>query len=99
MSSEDKIKKDIKEHIASRGGKYSDWYVGITADPKKRLFEEHRVNEKTDKWIYREASSSDVARSTEDHFVNTCKTDGDVGGGDDTSIYVYAYRKNDHTDP
>lgn len=97
--SEEQIKKEIKEHIQNRGGSYSDWYVGISEEPRKRLFEEHGVNEKTDAWIYRQATSNKVARRIEKYFVDVLGTDGAPGGGDVNTIYVYAYKKKSHTNP
>lgn len=90
---------DIKAYIGKDSGAYGNWYVGITKDPHSRLFDEHGVKEKGDWWIYREAYSSESARQVEDHFVNKCGADGGVGGGDDDSTFVYAYKKASHTDP
>jgi len=93
------IKKELKDHIASRGGAYSEWYTGITEDAEKRL-DEHGVNRKEgDKWAYREATSSDAAREIETHFTETLGTDGASGGGTEASKFVYIYKKNNHTDP
>ncbi|MGB9003771.1 MAG: hypothetical protein WCC52_08205 [Nitrosotalea sp.] len=97
MSEESELIQEIKDHIASRGGSNSEWYVGIAKDPEQRLFVDHNVNKDTDKWIHRKASSSTIARNVEGHFINKLHTDGDVGGGDDTTIHVYAFRENSHT--
>lgn len=97
--SKQEIIDEIKTHIRERGGGYSAWYVGISKDAKDRLFNGHSVKEKGDMWIYRTASSSQVARDVEDNFVNTLNTDGETGGGDNTSDMVYAYKKAAHTNP
>ncbi|MEK7616663.1 MAG: hypothetical protein AAB414_01265 [Patescibacteria group bacterium] len=34
---------EIKAYMAQGGGSYSDWYVGIAADPRQRLFNDHSV--------------------------------------------------------
>jgi hypothetical protein len=79
---------EIKEYINAREGKYDQWYAGITEDPKKRLFTDHAVKHD---WIYRECFSSDSARWVEEKLLDLgCK--GDTGGGDDNTIYVYAYK-------
>ncbi len=96
---ESTIKTEIKNHITSEGGAYSNWYVGIAKDARQRLFEDHKVKEKGDAWIHRQAESDDVARKIEDYFVNTLKTDGNPGGGDEKTVFVYAYKKQSHTDP
>jgi hypothetical protein len=97
--SKQEIIDDIKSHMQKRRGDYSDWYVGISKAAKDRLLNGHSVKENKDVWIYRKASSSKTAREIEDYFVNTLDTDGDTGGGDDTSNMVYAYKKAKHTKP
>ena len=93
------IKKELKDHIASRGGAYHDWYTGIAEGATARL-DEHGVNRKEgDKWAYREAASSDIAREIEKYFTETLGTDGAPGGGSGATKFVYIYKKNNHTDP
>ncbi len=87
------IKAEIKAHIQSRGGTYSDWYVGIASDPEERLFNDHNVDKENGKWCYRECENASVAREIEEYFINTLGTDGGSGGGDYTTKHVYAYRK------
>ena len=89
---------EIKNHIADRGGSYSEWYVGIATDPETRLFNDHNVNRDTDKWIYKKADSEQMARDVEVYFLNQLKTDGGTGGGNIPN-FVYAYRKSNHTEP
>lgn len=93
------IRAEIKNHIASEGGAYSNWYVGIAKSARERLFEDHKVKEKEDSWIFRKSESDKIARRIEDYFVNTLKTDGNPGGGDENTVFVYAYKKQSHTDP
>ena len=93
------IISDIKGHIQKGGGGYNAWYVGISQDARDRLFRGHNVMEKGDWWIYRQASSSEVAREIESYFVDTLGTDGAPGGGDETTDMVYAYKKAAHTNP
>ena len=95
----EEIIADINMHIKRCGGNYSDWYVGISKDARDRLFNAHKVREKKDAWIYRKASSSQIARDIEDHFVRILCTDGEIGGGDDKTDMVYAYKKGAHTHP
>lgn len=74
----------------------SDWYVGIAADPRTRLFSDHNVDEQNGVWIYEQAESADVAREVEQAYLDTGH-DGGSGGGDDDSVYVYAYVKLEGT--
>jgi len=96
-NSKETVKQEIKEHIKSRGGAYSDWYVGIAADASQRLFNDHNVDRKKDYWIYRECGSSAAAREVEEYFTNTLGTDGGPGGGDQSTRSVYAYKKGSNT--
>lgn len=88
---------EIMKHMSVSGHQYSNWYVGITSDPRKRLFEEHNVSETLSRWIYRKAQSNIDARDIEKYFVETLKTDGGSGGGDNLSSFVYAYLKTPYT--
>ena len=96
---EAQIKEEIKSYIKKCGGNYPTWYVGISEDPRDRLFNQHNVDEKNDYWIFRTASSTDVARRIERYFVDILGTDGGLGGGDVDARAVYAYKKKAHTDP
>lgn len=91
------IISEITNFISQWGGSYSEWYAGIAANPKERLFNDHNVNENSDGWIYRNALDSNSAREIENYLINTLGMDGDIGGGDYTTKYVYAYKKSSHT--
>jgi hypothetical protein len=96
----DQIVAEFTAHFQKSGAKYwKEWYVGISKDARDRLFNGHSVKEKGDWWIYRQATSSTVAREVESHFVDTQGTDGGTGGGDQSSDMVYAYKKAAHTNP
>lgn len=88
---------EIKSYIEANNSIYSNWYVGITNDPEKRLFSEHNVDKVYGKWIYCPCDSNNDAREVENYFVNTLKTDGGEGGGDLSSRYVYGYLKTTTT--
>ena len=89
--SKKEIIKDIERHMAKRGGDIGDWYVGIAAKPKKRLFDDHSVDKDNGAWIHRRASSDSVARDIEKHFLDK-GAQGGMGGGGEDSTAVYAYK-------
>lgn len=90
------IASEIDAYIKQHGGGYPAWYVGIAADPRERLFTDHKVREHGDAWIYRDAGSEAAARAVERAFLNVgCQGGG--GGGDNDTHYVYAYRIAAHT--
>jgi hypothetical protein len=96
MSAQEAFDK-IKAYIDKRKP-YSNWYVGITSDPKSRLFTDHNVSEEKDAWIYQRCYGNEDARSVESSLLSY-GCDGGSGGGDMTSTYVYAYLKASHTKP
>jgi len=91
--------QDIKNYIVSNRGSYGGWYVGVTSDPRDRLFNGHGVIEKDDAWIFSIYSSDATARAAESYFLKTLGTDGGPGGGNDPCKCVYAYKKASHTNP
>lgn len=92
------IISDITDHIKSRGGTFFEWYVGVATSPTSRLFIDHNVIKKTDKWIYCPADSEEIARSVERHFIEGLSASGGLGGGINPT-FVYAYKKSNNTDP
>lgn len=94
MANKAVIISEINAHVAKSGKPHADWYVGIATDVRKRLFEEHGVDQKG-WWIYREADSELVAREAEAELLKL-GYDGGTGGGD-RPRYVYAYLKGPNT--
>ncbi len=82
---------EIEAHVEECGHAQYGWYVGITKDPRGRLFGDHGVSEKNGAWIYRETSSAGVARDVETYFLAKGFQGGE-GGGDAASVHVYAYK-------
>ena len=89
--------KDFEEFFAKHGRYYSEFYVGIAADPKDTLFNRHSVNEKRDAWIHsNNALLSSTVRDIEQLFLAR-GAKGGPGGGDSSTRYVYAYKIAPHT--
>ena len=91
------IKVDIDAFIKSHGGDYAAFYVGVSANAKRRLFNEHQVARKG-AYTRRRAFTADKAREVEQHFLNK-GCEGDTGGGEDTADRIYAYKMTAATDP
>lgn len=87
----------INNYILKCGGSYANWYVGIASSPRDRLFTDHSVNEQNDYWIYIQCPDSDIARRVEDYFDNILGTEGDTGGGNNTTVFVYAHKITNHS--
>ena len=87
----DEIVSYINTHLEKSGKRYySDFYIGISKDAVKRMFEEHHVDKKHSWWVYCTADTSDVARKVEKHYLDLGMRGSD-GGGDNTATMVYCY--------
>lgn len=94
------IKYEILAYIKEFGGEFSDYYVGIAADPKKALFEKHHVDPEKDPWLYKQALSFAAARTVQDYFLRRLGADGEpVLRGDEDTDCVYVYKKSENTTP
>lgn len=93
------IIEDIKKYILEKKGDYNSWYVGVSSNARNRLFKDHKIKENGDRWIYKTALSSEIAREVERYLLIVLRIDGLVGSGEETAKMVYAYKKAMHTDP
>ncbi len=91
------IVMELLEFIQLEGGHPRTWYVGVTDDAQRRLFDEHQVHYQNDAWMYRTASSETEAGRVEEYF-QEYGLDGGKRGRHPGSI-VYVYRKSINTEP
>lgn len=81
------------------GGPLNKWYVGISQDAIKRLFDEHNV-QPNDPHMFEIANNVEEAREIENYFIDSKRgMDGAAGGGDYLATSVYIYKKGPHTRP
>lgn len=88
MSKKAYIKKAIAIHIEENSlfySDYSNWYVGITADPRTR----HGAHGAPNLWRHWQAESHHEAREIERHFLDRGMNGGPGGGRYPRYIYVY----------
>ena len=86
------IKYDILAHIKGFGGRYEDWYVGISEHPRKALFDEHGVSESQGVWLYKQALTSQAAKTVQDFFVKL-NVDRSLNCSSTIASYIYIYKK------
>ena len=91
------VYNEIMDYINNTGVNYNNWYVGIAANSEARLFSDHNVSKNNGQWVYIEALDEDTARKVEKFIITTHKTKGGSGGGDASTINVYAYVITDST--
>lgn len=73
--------------------RFADWYIGITSDIEARLFGYHKVDRQFGQWYHATALDHAHSRGVESGLLKL-GFDGGGGGGDHTTVHVYAYRKN-----
>ena len=93
------IIKDIEEHVDKNGGDFATWYVGVTANPKRSLFTQHRLRTAGDAWISRRAMDELQAAEVEDYFRSVRRTKAGNGRAGADDVFVYAYKMKAHTRP
>ena len=77
------------------GRPHSDFYVGITDDLNRRL-SEHNITSGDCLRILR-ATNYDEAHMAESTLINVHQMTGNVGGGNEDSVWVYCYEITDDT--
>ncbi|MFC1963569.1 hypothetical protein ACFLVL_03000 [Chloroflexota bacterium] len=92
------VYKEIVAHIKKQSGSYSKWYAGIASDWEDRLFVDHQVPKEHYWYIARQCHNDEDARAVE-KSLHSLGCDGSFGGGDPTTVYVYAYLKSGVTNP
>ena len=92
------VYNEIVAYMKLNDGKYSNWYCGIASDLVGRLFEDHEVPKEGHPCIARQCYDNESGRNVEKALLEL-GCDGGAGGGDDTTVYVYAYLKGTMTNP
>ena len=83
--------------IRAEGSTASNWYAGIASNWVSRL-EDHDVILDEGWYVARECQSDTAARNVEKSLI-TYGCDGGGGGGDESTVWVYAYLKTPSTQP
>ncbi len=86
----------LVRHINNHGGRFTDWYCGITDDIERRVFDEHNVSRRSTTCRARRCYFENSARKVEKALLEKGCAGGGGGGGDRT-VYVYIYRITDNT--
>lgn len=77
--------------MGKHGKYYSEFYIGIAADPVDRLTNGHGVDETVPNIYWNTPLHTSIIRQIETHFLNK-GTKGGSGGGDYLTRYIYAYK-------
>ena len=94
----EQVLNKIAAYIKEQGGGYPAWYCGIASDWEDRLFNQHKVPKKNHWRITKQCHNNNDARIVET-ALHELDCDGGPGGGDEATVYVYAYLKSSITEP
>jgi len=92
------VYEEVAAHIRKQGYASSDWYCGIASNWQDSLFDDHQVPRKGRAYIACRCFTDEDAREAARALVKI-GCDGEPGGGDQTTVYVYAYHKGTMTKP
>ena len=88
----------IHGFILKNSHTYFDWYIGLTDNAEKMLFEEHKLNPDSDMWIYEEVPSDSDAFRIREYFLNMGCTGGLLRYPEKTR-FIYAFRRSLNSNP
>lgn len=88
----------IHGYILKNSYTYFDWYIGLTDNAEKMLFEDHKLNQVSDMWIYEEVPSDSDAFRIREYFLNMGCAGGLIQNRKKVR-YIYAYRRSSKTNP
>jgi len=94
----EEVIQEIKNYIDKFGLSYSSWVIGITNDAKATLFNSHKVDRESGKWIYRTVESNDTVNSIKKYFIDLGLENFSNNSAPEYNI-VYAYKKATGTNP
>ncbi|MCH8033933.1 MAG: hypothetical protein IH950_09295 [Bacteroidetes bacterium] len=91
-----KFAKQFTDFITTNGNDPQNWYVGIASNAEERLQDGHGIIQ-GDIFIFDNALTEQNARAVEKYLIESHDTQGNPGGGDSETTWVYAYKINGHT--
>lgn len=84
----DTMKAASTIHTTLKGG--AAYYAGITDNPQRRLGE-HQVDPANGKYSWAQCATDAISRDAE-RILHEIGYEGGTGGGDELSVFVYAYK-------
>lgn len=91
------LKFQVIAHVKAYGGDFTRWYVGVTDDPERALFDEHGVDREHGVWVFRQAMSFRAVENAQTFFIRALGMDGKPYPADRPTAEVdclYAYLKD-----
>jgi hypothetical protein len=91
-------KYELLAYIKEFDPAFSNWYVGVSGDPKRSLFECHGVQDAHDPWLYKQLLTNRAARTVQEYFVRQLGASG-TSTAEDSEDHdcIYLYKIAAHT--
>jgi len=86
----------LQKALANKKFVVQDFFVGLTDDPRKRLFKDHRVDRYEGLYVYVEAGSAEEAQKAYQELMDL-DMNGTTVTGYKPGRYVYCYHINGQT--
>ena len=94
------IKFEFFQYIREFSTNFDGWFVGISSDPKKDLFDKHLVDREKDIWLHKQAVSFAACKTIQKYFLENLNTDGEIILEEKESmVNVYLFKKSINTIP
>lgn len=100
IQSVQQVKFEFLSYIKEFDSTFSNWCVGISANPKQTLFDLRGVRDAQDPWLYKQLLSHRAAQLVRTYFVENLGVVGaPIPAGDDREDFdcVYLYKVAPHT--
>ena len=92
------VKYEFLAYIKEFDSTFSNWYVGLSDQPKIALFDLHGVRDAEDPWLYKQLLTNRAARTVQDYFIDHLKTAGARGVEQSEDVdCVYLFKIAAHT--
>lgn len=87
----DQIYKNFEVFVKSNDCCQAEWFVGITSNPKRKIFEEHKVSELDGVFMFNNTKSPSEAIELRNQLLEKLGLKGkkDYDGNYQTWVYVY----------
>ncbi|HSD12900.1 MAG TPA: hypothetical protein VLC10_05045 [Patescibacteria group bacterium] len=86
----------LVSHIDRCGGEYSDWYVSMSANPERDLFQYHLVDPHG-QYAYCRCTTFAEARDAVQHLRTFYRVTVGPSWGSGDALYIYAYKMSTTT--
>jgi len=90
---QESIIKTIETHMLRFKVNPNSWYVGITNNIRKKLFEEIGVSEQNDNWIYITTENNDSAKEIKKQLLSNGLSNINVSE-DEIGNIIFVYQKS-----